>query len=148
MNLSFIAIIISGLSLLLSLVVFINDLKIKKQQKKINEYQLEEIRLKKISEIKACLSIKIISKDSNSFFFEIANTGKVDANNLVIKDLDTESFLLNDIKSIFPVKVLANEKKHYIIEKYSDMPSQACLFLEWEDDCGKHSKEQLVDLLN
>lgn len=142
-----IAIFISGLSFILSVIALIGDIRIKKQQRKINAYQLKKIENAKQEESKADLFIRIESKDSDTFIFTIENKGKCKASNIYIKDLDSKSYLLNNISNQFPISIEPTSLLIFEIEKYCDMPNKVSLQAEWEDKLGKHSEIFVVSLL-
>lgn len=140
------AFIISVFAFLLSGFTFFRfDQKIKRQEEIINSYEIEEINAKKKAKLYAHLAIDIYWRDKNTLFLTIDNDGPSDAYNIIIKDLDKESFLFQEIKSSFPINTIyAYDQLQIELLAYSDMPEKTRIQVDWDDDSKEHHSEKSI----
>lgn len=118
------------------------EVKIKKQEKILNDYKIAEYREAEQDKLYAHLSIDTYWRDKNTLYLIVENRGPSDAYNVCIKDLDKESFLFRDLASSFPLETIdSGDSAQLELLVYSEMPEKTRIQVTWEDD----SKETHTD---
>ena len=82
------------------------ELKIKKQEKILNDYKIAEYKEAEQDKLYAHLSIDTYWRDKDTLYLIVDNRGPSDAYNVSIKDLDKDSFLFRDLTSSLPIETI------------------------------------------
>ena len=138
--------IIAIVSLLLSVFsFFFFEVKIKKQEKVLNDYKIAEYKEVERNKLYAHLSIDAYWRDKDTLYLIVENHGPSDAYNVCIKDLDKESFLFRDLASSFPIKTIdSGDSAQLELLVYSDMPEKTRIQVTWEDDSKEVHTDKVV----
>ena len=121
------------------------DIRIKKQEKILNEFKIKEYEAAEQEKKLAHLSMNKYWRDKDTLFLIIANDGPSDAYNISIKDLDKDSFLFQNTESTFPIKLIdAGDSVQIELNVYSDMPEKTRVQITWEDDSKKKHMDKVV----
>ena len=138
--------IIAIVSLLLSVFsFFFFEVKIKKQEKVLNDYKIAEYKEVERDKLYAHLSIDTFWRDKDTLYLIVENHGPSDAYNVCIKDLDKESFLFRDLASSFPIKTIdSGDSAQLELLVYSDMPEKTRIQVTWEDDSKEAHTDKVV----
>lgn len=133
----FIAIILSGLVILGGLYkYFVHDAKLKKQDEKLNKYQLEKIDEEKIRQKQAKIKAEIVSKSGYLFIIRIENIGLCEAKDLMIEAEEHEEEGIKIVPNPFQLEKLGsgehNELKLFQI--HSTSPNFKVLNITWKDE--------------
>ena len=138
--------IIAIVSLLVSVFTFLFfDIKIKKQEKVLNDYRIKEFKDAEQKQLYAQLSMSIYWRDKDTLFLVISNDGPSDAYNISINNLDKDSFLFQNLESAFPIKLIdAGDSVQLELNVYSDMPEKTRVQITWEDDSKKRHTDKVV----
>lgn len=144
-EMDFWALVISVIALLGSGIGYLlHDNKLKKQEKKINEFTIEQFQesqdLKKKAQLSAYANIGRYGRGK----FIITNTGKSIARNIRVDGFDTEKLLIIDNNALpfeylnpgeeFPIAVLLFE--------CSDHKLEICI--TWDDDWGDNQQRKQI----
>lgn len=140
------AIIVSAATLLFSVFSFLFfDRKIKKQEKTINAYKIKKIEAEELELKLARLYIRTYWRDKGTLYLIIENEGPSDAYNISIEELDSESFLFQELKDSFPIKTIdAGDSEQLELMVYCDMPEKIRIQVDWDDDSQKHHSDKKV----
>lgn len=135
--------ILAIISLLFSLFLFFRfDSKLKKQEKILNDYKIKEYQKAEHDQLYAHLFMDTYWRDKNTLKLSVENRGPSDAYNVVVRNLDQESFLFRDLESSFPISMIeAGDSIEMDLLVYSDMPEKNRVEVIWEDN----SKEKHAD---
>ena len=138
--------IIAIASLLLSVFsFFFFELKIKKQEKILNDYKIAEYKEAEQDKLYAHLSLGTYWRDKDTLYLVVENLGPSDAFNVSIKDLNKDSFLFRDLGSSFPIKTIySGDKIQLGLLVYSDMPEKTRIQVTWEDDSKETHTDKVV----
>lgn len=144
-----ISMVISCVSLLLGVFTFcFYDRKIKTQDAKINEYQIQRFEKEEEENKKAQVRANIIKGDKGSRILKIYNSGKSDAYNVRIDFLSgMKGFLCID--NVFPYeKLMPKDGTSVNIQLYIDAPEKTKIKLLWDDDYQKNNENtQILTLI-
>ena len=141
--------VIAIVSLVISLFTFLFfDIRIKKQERLLNEYRIAEYQAADKQRLMAHLSFETYWRDKGTLNLIVENEGPSDARNIVIKDLDEESFLFRDVSSQFPLTVIAGDSVQIALLVYHGMPDKTWILITWEDDSGENHQEKAVLRIN
>ena len=144
---------IECISLTLSIAAFLgsiftyfkHDRILKRQEKKLNEYQLQKIEQEQEDNKKAVLRAELQNAGSNKRNLQIANVGLSTAKNvrLRLSDDTYPKFLLTNP---FPYSTLhANEKIDLSFTVDKMMPRKIIIVLQWADDFQQDNRfEQAI----
>ena len=150
--------IIAIATLLFSIFSFLFfELKIKKQEKILNDYKIAEykeaeqdnmdfgVAMKRLS---AHLSIDTYWRDKDTLYLIVDNRGPSDAYNVSIKDLDKDSFLFRDLTSSLPIETIdSGDSAQLELLVYTEMPEKALIQVTWEDDSNeKHTDKVIIHI--
>lgn len=122
---------------------FVHDRKLKNQEAKLNDYQLQKIDDEKLELCKANVQA-ILLKDVRTF--KVYNKGKAVARNIqLFTNNGWEAHLLNNP---FPLSFL-NSQDHIDIRfaTSKESPEQVELTLSWDDERGKNNTFQKILIL-
>ena len=143
------SLILSIIALLGSLVTYIvHDRKIKKQEAKINEYQLAKIKEEEEDSKKAQVCGNIIKYDKGKRVLKVYNKGKAPAKNIRIEGIDEEKFCVSGL-DLFPYELL-NPQESIEITIFSHLGIRNTLPLSyyWDDASQKNNEfKQVLSLL-
>lgn len=146
------ALVISGVSLLFSIISFAVSIKSQKLQDKVNEMELKlkkyELAEKEKEQQKApCIEARINHIAKGNYRIKIWNSGNAAAKN-VTASWDKGSQIIFFDQEKMPFELLEPQKSFDLaISTYSGSPRKLCITTAWEDSDGeKHSKEQWCDL--
>ncbi|MBN9312933.1 MAG: hypothetical protein BGO40_02755 [Chryseobacterium sp. 39-10] len=126
---------------------YANDKKIKEQEKKLNDYQLQKNEKEQIEEKKAILKIHQFRESPGCLILEIKNIGKSAAENINIEFTPSEHnefFLLDD----FPFPYLnPNDKTEVVMHLHDAMPNLFEVKLDWKDKLKEYNEyKQIVKI--
>ena len=144
-----VATIIAIISLLFSGITFLLlDVRLKKQEKILNDYKIAEYRKAEQDNLCAHLRMDTHWRDKGTLYLIIGNDGPSDAYNVSVKNLDKESFLFQDLESSFPIKLIdSGDSVQLELLVYSDMPEKTRVQVTWEDDSKeKHSDKVILHI--
>ena len=144
-----VALVFSGISLLVAIISFALSTKSQNLQNRVNEieiklkeYELEEREQQKAPYVEA----RIIHISKNNYKIKIWNSGNSNAKN-VTASWDTNSVIvLNSNK--MPFEILEPQQNFDLsIVVYDGMPDKLHIITKWEDENGNSkSKEQWCDM--
>lgn len=125
------------------------DKKIKKQETRLNDFQLkafeEEERLSKTADV----SLNLYTSKNTYYKFKVFNRGKADATNInvVITPQDNQ---YEDATQIYNGKDLPfpclHPQESFELHVICYLPSVREFVVTWEDESGKHEKKQNIQL--
>lgn len=140
-----VAIIISGVSLLVAIVSFAFSLSAQRLQNKLNELELKlkEYELHQI-EKEACVEARVIKTDSKHYFIKVWNSGNDIAYNVNVFLPEEKSVNIFDNDKL-PFEELDSNKSFDIpLLVYNGSATKFYVTTEWKDSKGdKKSKNQL-----
>ena len=141
--------IIALFSLLVSIFTFVFfDVKLKKQERLLNEYRLAEYREAEKEKKIAHLLFNTYWQDKDTLYFVIENRGPSDAFNIMIKDLGDDSQIFRDVAMDFPLKIMAGDSRQLALLVYYGMPDKTRILASWEDDSREKHQEKMVLSIN
>lgn len=128
------SIILSIIALLGSLVTYIvHDRKIKRQEAKINEYQLAKIKEEEEDSKKAQICGNIIKYDKGKRVLKVYNKGKAPAKNIRIEGIDENKFYIHGM-DLLPYELLNPQDSFELnILLYAGSPKTLKLKYLWDD---------------
>lgn len=147
-----IALIISGISLLVAILSFGFSLPAQKLQNKINEmeiklkeYELNQIESK--NKKSACVEARVIKISSGKYRLKVWNSGTDTAFNVSAHFEDGTNIFIGDHDKM-PYEILAEHKSFEMwLITHMGSANKFKIITEWEDFTGtKQSKEQMGDL--
>lgn len=148
----FLAVIISGVSLVLSIISFLESKKSQNLQNKVNEieYKLKEYELaekEKQQQKTPCVEARIIHITKANYKIKVWNSGNASAKNVNVS-WDKESGILFFDQEKLPFELLdPNKSFELAISSYPGASRKLCITTEWEGSNGeKQSKKQWCDL--
>ena len=123
-------------------------LKIKKQEKILNDYKIAEYKEAEQDKLYAHLSIDTYWRDKDTLYLIVDNRGPSDAYNVSIKDLDKDSFLFRDLTSSLPIETIdSGDSAQLELLVYTEMPEKALIQVTWEDDSNeKHTDKVIIHI--
>lgn len=146
------AIIISGISLILSIVSLVGALKSQHLQNRVNkieiklkEYQLEATEKEQLKV--PVVEARIIHIIKNQYRIKVWNSGNGIAKN-VVASWDEISGIIYFDRAKMPFELLEPQKSFELtISAYDGAPSKLCITTEWENEQGeRHTKKQWCDM--
>jgi hypothetical protein len=112
---------------------FSHDRKIKRQEAKINEYQLAKLKEEELENKKAQICGTIVKHDKGKRVLKIYNKGKAPATNIRIEGLDEERYCIWGL-DLLPYELLNPQDFFEIrIEIYHGSPNTIKLKYIWTD---------------
>lgn len=147
-----IALIISGISLLIAIVSFFYSLPAQKLQNKLNQMELKlkeyELAKKEKENLKkACVEARVIKIAKGKYRLKVWNSGNETANN-VIAEFNEESKIIIGDKEKMPFEILEPQKSFELwIIYHMGCANKFTITTSWEDLNGnKFSKSQMGDI--
>ena len=147
-----IAIAISGVSLILSIISFFASNKSRKLQDKVNEMELKlkkyELAEKEKEQQKApCIEARINHIEKGNYRIKIWNSGNAAAKNVTASWDNGDQIICLEHEKM-PFELLEPQNGFELaISTYCGSPGKLCITTAWEDSDGeKHSKEQWCGL--
>ncbi len=126
---------------------FAHDIRLKKQEKLLNEYQLRSMAQSEKENKKAIIRAKTVKYNSGNRTLYIYNTGKAKARKLKVEMPDGAQVYAS--RPVFPIiydELLPGASREVIL-LLSEGDDELTLIFEWEDDYSKDNKEhQTIDL--
>lgn len=145
------AIIISGISLLIAIVSFAFSLSAQHLQNKVNqlEVKLKQYELaekEKENTLVSCVEARISHIMENKYKVKVWNSGNLIAKNITV-DFGTKPNIIISGKEKMPFEILEPQKSFELsISRFHGSPSKLYLTTMWENENGdKKSKQQLCD---
>lgn len=147
-----IALIISGISLLVAILSFGFSLPAQKLQNRINEmeiklkeYELHQIESK--NKKVACVEARVIKISSGKYHLKVWNSGNDTAFNVSAHFEDGANIMIGDHDKM-PYEILSENKSFEMwLITHMGSANKFKIITEWEDSTGaKQSKEQMGDL--
>ena len=126
---------------------FFYDHKLKRQDTKINEYQLKQWETEEKDSKKAQIRGNIFEGPKGSRIMKIYNSGRAIARNIRVDGLNVKSIIVQD-KGLFPYELMNpkdyTELKIFLFEGGA---SKLTIKFIWDDDSGKDNEfEQVLTL--
>jgi len=149
----FITIVISSFALLVSIFAIlgslytycVHDAKLKKQDAKLNKYQLEKIDEEKTRQKRADIKAEIVSKSGYLFIIRIENIGLCEAKDLMIEAEEREEEGIKIDPNPFQLEKLGtgehNELKLFQINNTS--PNFKVLNITWKDEYKSDNRRSI-----
>lgn len=140
-----VAIVISGVSLLVAIVSFVFSLKTQRLQNKLNELELKikEYELHQL-EKKSCIEARVINTDSKHYYIRIWNSGNDTAYDVNIILPDEKSVIIYDNDKLPFEELEANKSFDIPLLVFNGSASKFYVTTEWKDFKGDtKSKKQL-----
>lgn len=135
------SLIISILALLASITTYLlHDRRIKKQEAKINEYQLTKIHEEEIEHKKAQLSGDVtVFKNDSKRILRITNSGKATATNIRMEVLNNINISM--LTNPFPYELL-NPREHFDVKFYLGIGPNQLIKVKyiWDDSYKKDNE--------
>ncbi len=120
-------------------------MRIKKQERILNEYKIAEYKEAEREKMYAHLAMKTYWRDKDTLYLIIENNGPSDAYNIMIENLDEESYLFRDLDTSFPIEsIVPGDSCQLEILVYSDMPEKTRVRVEWEDNSKEKHTDKVV----
>ena len=133
--------IISILALVLSgYTYFKHDHKIKKQEKILNDYQINEIEAKRIESKKAKIEAQVVKNNEWNNAIKVFNKGQALARNVNVIIADQEGFKIRN--SPCPIDVKPQHSFEIVLFLSTNYPEKILLELEWDDDFKEKNRDQ------
>ena len=146
-----IAIAISGVSLLIAIVSFAFSISAQHLQNKVNQLEIKlkqyEIAEKEKENAKvSCVEARLIHVLKNKYKIKVWNSGNVTVKN-VSAVIDGNPQIIIFDKDKMPFEILEPQKSFELaVSTYDSSPSKIYITTEWEDESGnKQSKKHLCD---
>ena len=127
---------------------FSHDRKIKRQEAKINEYQLAKLKEEELGNKKAQISGTIVKHEKGKRVLKIYNKGKAPATNIRVNGIDEERYSVHGL-DLLPYELL-NPQDFIEITIFSYYGSKHTLSLTyyWDDASQKDNEfKQVLSLL-
>ncbi len=144
----YISIIISVLALGFSAYTYItHDLKIKKQEKILNDYQINEIENKKTESKKAIIEANTVKVNAGQNIIKIYNKGQSMARNvnMILNNSENEIILS---RNPFPIDIKPQHSVEILIFLTTGCPDKIKIGFEWEDNYKEKNIEyQYIQIL-
>lgn len=140
--------IISILALLASaFTYFKHDIKLKEQERKINEYQLKQIEKEDLESKKAAIRGNIVKGLKGKRTLKVYNSGRAIARNIRIEGLDVEG-LFHRADEVFPYELMNPQDYTEVnIMLFNNCAPTIKLKYIWDDESGKNNEfEQVLTL--
>lgn len=140
--------VISVVALLFSGFTFLfYDRKLKRQDAKINEYQLKQLEAAEQESKKAQIRGNIYPKAKGGRTFKIYNAGQSKARNIRIEGLDDAEVIHNG-QGLFPYELMnPQDYTELALHLYIGSPSTLKVKYIWDDESGKDNEfEQVLTL--
>lgn len=137
---SILALVLSGYT------YFKHDQKIKKQEKILNDYQINEIESKRIESRKAKIEATVVKNKDWQNAIKVYNKGQAIARNVNVKIENNDGFRIR--KNPCPIDVKPQHSFEIILFLSTNYPEKIKLNLEWDDDLKeKNCDQQFIQLL-
>ena len=121
------------------------EIKIKKQEKVLNDFRIKEYEEAEHEKLCAHLSMETYMRDKDTLFLVIKNNGPSDAYNISIEELDKDSFLFQGITPSFPINLIdSGDSVQLEMNVYCDMPRKTRVLVTWEDDSKRKQMDKVV----
>ena len=135
-----ISIALSAFAIALTIVMYFkHDKRLKKQEEKLNAYQLKKINEEESENRKALIRGNIVKGNKGSRVLKVFNSGKAIARNIRVEYLgDMENIIPRDCH--FPYELLNPQDNSEIFLLLSEGASKLNIKLIWDDDF-KHDNE-------
>ena len=142
-----IGLILSILAIALSAYTYFNhDRKIKKQQKLLNDYQLEKVEKEKIEALRAIMEVKVIKKRDGLDGIVISNKGKSIARSVNVTIPENE--LYEVMNNPCPIDIRPQQNIEITMILFNNFPDKIELEFEWKDEFKEVNVEsQFIQLL-
>ena len=140
--------IISVIALLFSGFTFLfYDRKLKRQDAKINEYQLKQFEAAEQDRKKAQIRGNIIKGQKGARIMKIYNSGRASAHNIRIEGLDMDGIAIMN-KEIFPYELMnPQDYTELTFHLFYGCPATLRIKYIWDDESGKDNEfEQVLTL--
>ncbi|WP_319504834.1 hypothetical protein [Bacteroides graminisolvens] len=140
-----ISIALSAFAIVLTIAMYFkHDKRLKKQEEKLNAYQLKKINEEESENRKALIRGNIVKGNKGSRVLKVFNSGKAIARNIRVEYLgDMENIIPRD--DHFPYELLNPQDNSEIFLLLSEGASKLNIKLIWDDDF-KHDNE-LIQVL-
>ena len=142
-----IGIVISIIALILTVFTYFkHDIKIKQQERLLNEYQLTKIETEKTDSKKAIIEANVIQIKDGKDKIKVYNKGRSTARNVIVTISDTEG--LKVIHNPCPIDIRPQNGIEIIVLLFTNYPDKVKIDFEWDDDFkNKNRDSQLVQLV-
>lgn len=127
------SLLIAIFALLFSLYTYlVHDMKIKQQDKLINEYNIEKIKTEKIKEKKAFIEAYVIEGPNGNKIIKVYNSGKSVANNVIVTIPESDGYQVKT--NLIPIEILpAHNIDIEIGAIRARCPSTIIIDFDWDD---------------
>lgn len=136
---------IAILALAFSLFVYIShDRKLKEQERRLNEHQLQKIAAEKSEQAMAAVRANIIKQEKGRRLIKIFNSGKAVARNVNVEVRnDDHGFTFLDFTDRFPFPFLNPQDSTEFSGFVTEAPTNNLyLKITWDDDSGENRNHQ------
>lgn len=139
-------IVISLLALSLSLFTYFkHDLKIKKQDALLKEYQIEKIREEKEQEQKAIIEANVVSDNRGKRIIKVYNKGKSLAKDVNVLIPESEGFTM--ISNPCPIDIKPHNGIEITLIAFTNCPDKIKIDFEWTDNFKvKNTDSQMIQI--
>ena len=143
----YIGLIISVFALGFSTYTYItHDQKIKKQEKILNDYKINEIENKKIESRKAIIEANTIKINAGKNAIKVYNKGQATARNVNVLFESSEDIIISS--NPCPIDIKPQHSIEISIFLSTGCPEKVKIGLEWDDDFKKNNLEyQYIQIL-
>ncbi len=131
-------IIISTLAFGFSIFVFLYDLKVRKQQKAINEFNIQKHKKELEEEKKAIIEANVIDSGNAKRIIKIYNRGKDTAKNVKVTFLGNPDIHVHNYLS--PTDISPQNYMDIKVNFHINSPQMIEIDFEWEDKFNSHNK--------
>ncbi len=142
-----IGIAISIIALILSVFTYFkHDIKIKQQERLLNEYQLTKIENDKADSQKAIIEANVIQIKDGKDKIKVYNKGRSEARNVTVTIPDIEGFRV--IHNPCPIDIRPQNGIEIVVLLFTNYPDKLKIDVEWDDDFkDKNSDSQFIQLV-
>jgi hypothetical protein len=142
-----IGIAISIVALILSVFTYFkHDIKIKQQERLLNEYQLTKIETEKADSQKAIIEANVIQVKDGKDKIKVYNKGRSTARNVTVTIPDVEGFKV--IHNPCPIDIRPQNGIEIVVLLFTNYPDKVKIDFEWDDDFkDKNRDSQLIQLV-
>ena len=138
--------IISILAIGLSLYTYFkHDIKIKKQDKLLKDYQLEKIEKEKVEEKRATIEANVISESESKKTIKVYNKGKCVAREVIVNIPNSERYEI--LNYPFPIDIRPHNGINVKLVVFSGAPDKVDISFTWKDNYSDaNSDSQTIQL--
>lgn len=139
------AVVVSFISIIVSIILYINQKKYIKTQDALNKLLLNKEKNEIEQNNSALVSANVVSMGNSNYRLRISNTGKSRANNVKLYYPEEHSWCISDKK--FPMKFIdPNKSVDLPLSIFSNSESKITINITWKDNSSNEEKRKEIIL--